>query len=158
MLRPVSAPQPPALPPLLRDQRKTDRDNLKLLTVLHYVAAGFAVIGLLFLFMHWFMLSTMFGNPEFAKGAKGAPPPAEFFALFKWFYLFMGTMLVAGGLGNLLSAGFIKARRHRTFSLIIAGVNCMAFPIGTALGVYTFVVLLRDSVQELYEASAQPNP
>jgi len=38
------------------------------------------------------------------------------------------------------------------FSLIIAGINCVQFPFGTVLGVFTFVVLLRDSVRELYEA------
>lgn len=30
------------------------------------------------------------------------------------------------------------------------------FPFGTALGVFTFIVLLRESVQELYAAADTP--
>jgi hypothetical protein len=45
-------------------------------------------------------------------------------------------------------------RRGRIFSLIVAGLNCLCFPFGTVLGVFTFVILLRDSVVEVYEAAA----
>jgi hypothetical protein len=38
------------------------------------------------------------------------------------------------------------------FSLVIAGVNCASFPLGTLLGVFTFIVLLRASVRSLYPA------
>jgi hypothetical protein len=88
------------------------------------------------------------------KNAKNGaqPPPKEFFAIFKWFYAFMGTMTVGAGLANLISGFCILRRRARTFSLIIAGVSCLGFPFGTVLGVFTLVVLLRDSVREEYEA------
>ena len=54
---------------------------------------------------------------------------------------------------NLLSGIFIRKRKHHVFSLIVAGFNCLHFPLGTALGVFTFVVLLRDSVQNMYRAA-----
>ena len=40
------------------------------------------------------------------------------------------------------------------FSLVVAGLNCMGFPFATVLGVFTFLVLLRESVVELYEATS----
>jgi hypothetical protein len=37
----------------------------------------------------------------------------------------------------------------------VAGINCLWVPLGTALGVCTFIVLLRESVNKLYaEADA----
>lgn len=145
------------LPPLLRDQRKVDADHLRLLAIFHYVMAGLALLGLGFLFLHYALMHFVMCNPEIWKNQKGGPPPEQFFALFKWFYLVMGVLLVAGCVVNLLSGRFIGHKTHRMYSLIIAGINCLQFPFGTMLGVFTFVVLLRDSVREAYEAqAAQP--
>ena len=108
------------LPPLMTDQRKIDQDHLRLLAVFHFVGAALAVLGLVFLLVH---------------------------------YLFF---LLASLVGNLLSAIFLGQRRHRTFSLLVAGLNCLHVPVGTVLGVFTFVVLLRPSVREAYDAGAPP--
>jgi hypothetical protein len=142
----------PELPPLYRDQCKVDADHLKLLAVFHFVLAGLSVVGLLFLFLHWSLMNAAMAMAEKQPG-KGGPPPAEFFAIFKWFYLFMGVMIVIAGITNLLSGRCIQQRRGRIFSLIVAGLNCLAFPFGTCLGVFTFIVLLRDSVIQAYEAN-----
>lgn len=140
----------------MRDQRKVDSDHLKLLAVFHFVMAGLAVIGLGFLLLHWFFMSAMFDNPEMWKGAKGGPPPKQFLALFKWFYAIMGVFIVGGGLATLISGVCILRRRARIFSLIVAGISCLGFPFGTALGVFTLVVLLRDSVVEEYASRNSP--
>jgi hypothetical protein len=146
------------LPPLMRDQRKIDADHLKLVGVFHLVLAGLTLLGLGFLFLHWFFLHTLFTNPELMKGAKDGPPPAQFFAIFKWFYLFFGGCIVTAGLLNAVSGWCILKRRARIYSLVVAGLNCAIIPIGTTLGVFTFVVLLRDSVREAYEAARTPPP
>src|SRR4051812_40953640 len=44
----------------------------------------------------------------------------------------------------------IKERKHRTFSLVMAVVNCLCIPFGTALGVFTLIILQRPSVKALY--------
>jgi hypothetical protein len=108
--------------------------------------------------MHWFIMHSIMTNPALLKDAKGGPPPTEIFAIFKWFYLFMGTMLCGAGLGNFLSGFCIIRRRARLFSMIVAGINCVGFPIGTTLGVFSFVVLLRESVVEVYAATSQSTP
>jgi hypothetical protein len=146
------------LPPLMRDQRKVDAEHLKLLAVFHFVLAGLSIFGLLFLFGHWFFMSSIFDHPEMWKNAKNGaqPPPKEFFAIFQWFYAFMGAMILGGGLANLISGFCILRRRARLFSLVVAGVGCLFFPFGTALGVFTLVVLLRESVREEYAAKVPP--
>lgn len=144
------------LPPLLRDQRKVDAEHLKLLGVFHYVLGGLAVVGLGFLFLHWTFMHAIMGDPATWQNPKGGPSPQQMMAVFKWFYLFFGTLVVLHGAMNTLAGWLISRRRGRLFTLIVAGLNCIMFPFGTALGVFTFIVLLRESVQELYAAADTP--
>jgi len=153
-----------ALPPLYRDQRKVDQDHLRLLVLFHYIAAALSGVGLLFVFGHYSFLRVMLtlDHPVAARhgGAlpKG-PSPDEVFRVLIWFYLAFALWFVLSAIGDLISARCIKARRHRTFSLLVAGLNLLHTPVGTCLGIFTFVVLLRDSVRELYDAAAGgPNP
>jgi len=49
-------------------------------------------------------------------------------------------------IANLLSGllAFTGEKGPGFFSLVVAGLNCLQFPFGTVLGVFTFVVLLRE--------------
>ncbi|WP_438481692.1 hypothetical protein [Oleiharenicola lentus] len=141
------------LPPLLRDQRKADADHLRLLAVFHFVVAGLSVVGLGLVALHYTFMRVFFMNPDMWKDQKSAPPPVAIMDIFKWFYLVFAVLLVVVVVGNLLSGLFIGKRKHRMFSLVVGGINCLQFPFGTALGVFTLVVLTRDSVRESYEAN-----
>ena len=140
------------LPPITRDQRKIDADHLQLLSIFHFVGAGLAFLGILFLLAHFMMFHAFLSNPTFWQNQKQTPPPAEFFAIFKWFYLVFGAWFFVSGTLNLISAFCLRARKCRTFSLIVAGINCVHVPFGTVLGVFTIIVLIRDTVRELYDA------
>ena len=96
---------------------------------------------------------TVFANPKMWANQKQAAPPAEFFAIFKWFYLIFAVWFLASGVLNVISGLCIRVRKHRKFSMIVAGINCIHLPLGTVLGVFTIIVLIRDSVRELYDAN-----
>jgi len=56
-----------------------------------------------------------------------------------------------------LVARYLKQRQHRTFCMVVAGFNCLWVPVGTALGVCTFLVLQRPTVKTLFgEAPSVP--
>lgn len=141
------------LAPLLRDQRKVDSDHLRLLAVFHFIFAGFAFLGIGFLFLHWSLLHAVIDNPDIWKNQKGAPPPKELLALFHWFYVVFGAMLLTSGVLNMVSGVCLRQPKARMFSFVVAALDCLQFPVGTVLGVFTIVVLLRDSVRELYECA-----
>ena len=140
------------LPPVLNDPRKTDPEHLKLLTLFHYLLAGLALAGILFLTLHYTLMRTLIFNPKMWESQKGNPPPPELFHVLQWVYWVLGVLLVMGSIANLLSGRWIRARRNRPFSLVVAAINCIQIPLGTALGVFTIIVLTRDSVKELYAA------
>ena len=123
-----------------------------MLAIFHFVGAGLAVVGLLFLLGHYAVMHAVFTNPKFFENQKGGPPPAELFAIMKWFYLAGAVWFMSSGVLNLISGLCLRARKGRTFSLVVAGINCLHIPLGTVLGVFTIVVLVRDSVREQYSA------
>ena len=142
---------PPMIPSaVMPDPRKADDDHLKLLAVFHFVFAGLVLLGLAFLGAHYAIMSTVL-DPDFVVHQKNAnPPPEELFDMLLWFYLIGAMMITAQGVANLISGFYLRKKKHRIFSMIVAGVNCLQFPIGTTLGVFTFIVLVRDSVREAY--------
>jgi len=142
------------LPPLPRDQRKIDADHLNLLAIFHFVGAGLALLGIAFLVAHYAVMHAIFANPKFFENQKQPMPvpPEQIFAMMKWFYLAGAVWFVASAILNVISGVCLRARKGRTFSLVVAGINCLHIPLGTVLGVFTLIVLLRDSVRELYAA------
>jgi hypothetical protein len=142
------------LTPLYRDQRKIDADHLRLLTVFHFIGAALSVVGILFVVGHYAFFHAFILNSSQWAGHKQPPPPPQVFAIFKWFYVIVALWFILSGVANLISAFCLRARKGRTFSLAVACLNLLHMPLGTLLGAFTLVVLLRDSVREAYEAQA----
>jgi hypothetical protein len=140
------------LPPIPRDQRNIDANHLNLLSIFHFVGAGLGLLGILFVLAHFALFHAFFANPKMWQDQKNGPPPEVILNMFEMFYLLFGAWFLASMVLNLVSGFCLRARKHRTFSLVVAGVNCLHIPLGTVLGVFTIVVLLRDSVRELYAA------
>ena len=126
-----------------------DEQHLRLLEIFHYVWGGLIALISCVGLIHFTLGMTMIVNPAAFSGSQPPPPP-----FMGWLFAAIGGGIVLfgwtiGGL-NIWSARCIRGRRSQLLSLVVAGFNCMSFPIGTALGVFTFVVLLRASVKSLY--------
>jgi hypothetical protein len=135
------------------DQRKADADHLRLLSIFHFIGAGVAMLGIGFLALHFLFFHAFFDNPDLWKNRKGAmSSPREFFVLLRRLYVIFGAALVGFAIVNLLSGLFIRQRKCRTFSWVVAGLKRIHIPSGTTLGAFTFVVPLRSSVREVYGA------
>jgi hypothetical protein len=98
------------------------------------------------------MFQAFFSNPEIWAQSQQQPPPAEIITMFRWFTAIFVVWFLVSALGNLFSGLFLLRRRHRMFSMVVAAINCLHIPIGTALGIFTFIVLGRDSVRKVYES------
>lgn len=126
-----------------------DREHLRLLAIFHYVFAGLSLCGLGFIVVHFAIMRTVF-SPEHWQPSSGEPPPPELMWIFFCFYLVLGTIILLVGVLNLLAGNFLRTYRNRTFCLVVAGINCLQFPFGTVLGVFTLTTLTRDSMRELF--------
>lgn len=150
--RPV-APMPPIGPPPvpgLEVQLDSYASKIKALGVLWFVYAG--VWLLVSLAGIAFMKAIMFGGfgPWMHPWMHGTPPPYWLFPAilpFVWLFVALRTALaLAAGWGLLHHAGW-----GRIVAIIAAILNLIKFPFGTALGIFTLVVLLGYQNTRLYE-------
>lgn len=129
-----------------------DDQHLRILSICHYVYAAMqALLGcipLIYVGVGVFFLV----NPPQMKG--GDPPPE----LFGWMMVIVGAIgsLFAWtvALCTLLAGRSLAARRRYTFCIVMAAICCVFPPIGTVLGVFTLIVLLRPSVKLQFEQAA----
>jgi len=52
---------------------------------------------------------------------------------------------------QVLTGQRLQQRRSRIYCMIVAAVTCLSIPYGTFLGVCTFIVLSRSSVQKSFQ-------
>ncbi|MEO1377496.1 MAG: hypothetical protein AAFW70_25095, partial [Cyanobacteria bacterium J06635_10] len=60
--------------------------------------------------------------------------------------IFQGAIAIA----TILSGRFLKLHKRYWFSFVTACFLCLFTPFGTILGVFTLIVLCRQSVKDLY--------
>jgi hypothetical protein len=140
------------LPPPLLSPR--DVEHLKLLAIFHYIVGGIGAFFACFPLIHVFLGVMMVANPESMGGNAGGVPPPFVGFLFAGMGLLFVLIGWAGALLTIISGRMLAKRRRRIFSFVVAVILCMFFPFGTALGVFTIIVLSRDSVRRLYGEAA----
>ena len=57
----------------------------------------------------------------------------------------------------LIAGRSLALRKHYSFALVIACIECLFVPFGTILGVFTIVALSRESVRALFSATTPVN-
>ena len=130
-------------------QNAQDADHLRLLGVFHYVCAGIIALISCFPVIYLLLGIAMLLRPR-SFGPPNDSPPALFGLIF---VIFGGGAVVFGWTfaGLVAWAGRCLHRRaHYMYCLVMAGVTCLFMPLGTVLGVFTIMVLMRPSVKALF--------
>jgi hypothetical protein len=134
-----------------------DNEHLRVLSICYYVSAGmnafFSLFGLLYAFMG--LMVTAAASQAASQPSQQAPPAfiAAFFGLFG---IGIFSVMVVLAVLKFIAARRLSQRRARTLCMIVAGVTCFGIPVGTVLGVFTFLVLSRPSVEREFDAQASP--
>jgi hypothetical protein len=129
--------------------RPEDVEQLRLLSIFHYVVAGMMALFASFPVIHLAIGLTM----VFAPGAMGMKDPQE--GLAGWFFVAFAAIWMAIGWSlavcTVLAGRSLAARRRYMFCFVVAAVMCVTcMPFGTVLGVFTIVVLLRPQVKAAF--------
>jgi len=127
-----------------------DQKHLNLLSTFHYIVGGilvfFACIPLIHLGIG---IAIMSGAFDSLHGADQGPP-----AFFGLLFAVMGGLFFIFGQAiawlMIYSGTQIKKRTNYMFSFVVACVMCVFMPFGTILGIFTIIVLSRESVKKLY--------
>jgi hypothetical protein len=129
-----------------------DESHLNALAISHYVVGGLAALFACFPLIHLGVGLAFILGVEGMVDEQGQPPPDW----FGWIFFLMGLAAFLIGqavaVSIILSGRFLKQRRRYMFSFVVACVACLFMPVGTILGIFTIIVLSRQSVKELYQA------
>ena len=123
-----------------------DERNLNLLSVFHYVVGGLTALFSCFPLIHVVIGVMMMTGKMDGKG----PPPFFFglmFAVAGALFILCGFALATA---MVIAGRRLRARRSRTYCIVVAAIACAMMPFGTVLGVFTIIVLMKESVIGLF--------
>src|SRR6185312_5240459 len=132
--------------------RAADVKSLRLVSVFHYVAGG--LIGL---FASFFVVHIVLGVAALKSHDANSPlgDAAPFFIGIGAGFVTVGWTMA----GLVAYAGRCLARRERhRFCMVVAGLSIPWFPLGSALGIFTLVLLGKPHIKALFDGNALPVP
>ena len=131
-----------------------DAEHLRLLALGYRISAGlsalFSLLGLLYIALGVFFAAII---PKLPQGRGGPPPPAFIGILFGLIGAAFMVVSLAMAAAKFFTARCLDRRTGRTFCQVVAVISCLGIPYGTILGAFTFIVLSRPSVRELFGAT-----
>ncbi len=121
-----------------------DLDHLRLLAIFHYVWAALVALTCLFYVVSMFIGGALIvGGAASKEGGDAAVVGGFLIAV----YGLVLVLSIAYGICVFLAGRNLQRQRSRIFCMVIAALTCLSIPLGTVLGVFTLVVLSRDSVR-----------
>ncbi len=134
-----------------KQQEILDNEHLNLLSIFYFIFGGLTIFGSFIILAYITLFSAIFSNiPLDGSDIEELPLDILFFvfaALFIFVFTY-GIFLIIAGIN-------IRKKVKRVFSIVIGALAIMSFPFGTALGVFSIIVLTRNSVVELYRLEAE---
>jgi hypothetical protein len=125
-----------------------DEEYLNLLSVFYYVVAGLTAVSALFPVIHLTI------GVAIVSGAFGGEAGDDVAVLIGWLFVAIATFMIATVLALAAMMVFagraIRQRRNHMYCVVVAAASCLMFPFGTILGIFTIVILSRDSVKRLF--------
>jgi hypothetical protein len=142
----------------LESERILDQEHLRLLRIGYLISGGVSAFaggfGLLYAVIGGFIMAA---SPFGGRGPNG-PPPAFIGAIFGAVGLAIVIFCALTATLKFLAARALRQRRARVLCFVAAALSCLSIPYGTALGIFTFAVLSRPSVQRLFTTGDELPP
>jgi hypothetical protein len=135
-------------------QRILDEEHLRLLRIGYFIQGGATLVMCLFGLLYVFL--GLFAFRSFPNTPGTSYPPVAMGYIFAW----MGGLFTLAGVAfatlQFLTARALRLRRSRALCMVTAGLSCIFVPYGTALGVFTLIVLGRPSVRDSFNEGPVP--
>ena len=136
----------------------TEREShLRVIAIFHYVLGGLAAVFSMFPVIHLAIGLVLVFSPQ-SFDAQMSPPPK----FVGWMFIGIAAVVIMIGLAFaicVIAAGrSLQKRKRYMFCLVMAGIECLFMPLGTVLGVFTIILLVKEDVKQLFVSAARPTP
>jgi hypothetical protein len=137
---------------------RRDAEHLRLLSIFYFILAGLQLLGVLF-----GLIYSVVGGVVMTVGAVAASEEGIVAIVFGAVFLVVGVFVLTVGLLYAyllyLTGRSLRDGKRRTFCFVMAILLCvLGGIIGIVLGIFTIVVLSRESVQELFKHGGLASP
>jgi hypothetical protein len=127
-----------------------DLEHLKLLSIFHYIVGGLACFcGLLWILYIVSGIILIIASGSMASDDRMGASIGGVVAIVVGVFLFV--LFEAYGIISIIAGRKFAKHQGYWFCFVLAVFTCLNFPLGTALGVFTIVVLNRPSVKALFQ-------
>jgi hypothetical protein len=132
-----------------------DTEQLNLLAIFHYVVAGLGALCSFFPLLYTTIGAVFIFAARHGTAKPGEDLPPEFLG---WIFTVVGSLLFLMGIAMaifiLIAGRSLALRKRYSFAFVMACIECLFVPFGTILGVFTIVVLSRESVRRLFSTAS----
>jgi hypothetical protein len=123
-----------------------EEQHLQLLAIFHYVVGGLAAFLACFPLIH-----LTIGLVMVLGGFPGNQAPPQFVG---WLFIVLGGGFFIVGqilaICIIVAGRFLARRRHYPFVFVVGCCECLFMPFGIVLGVFTIILLSRESVKSAF--------
>lgn len=123
--------------------------HLRLLGIFHYIVGSISMLMSLMPIIHLVIGIIFIVSPE-TMTEQGENPPKFIGYLFAGLGAVFFLLGVSFSVCVIISGKYLRSQKRYLFSFIIACIECIFMPFGTILGVFTIIVLSKESVKKLY--------
>ena len=128
---------------------ETDVQHLKLLSIFNYILAALIALFSCIWLIYVVLGALMAAAPE-KMHYEGNVSPETAGSVFIIIGLVLTLIGWAIALLIIITGRNLARYKHHTFCLVMAALECMVTPLGTALGIFSIIVLIRPSVKQMF--------
>jgi hypothetical protein len=137
----------------IQQELNANESNINLLSIFYYVFGGISLL-ISFVFLVYIVIIRLIMSSAFVKQSIEMQPDGHVvgtvFSFVSIVFLFVFVLIVTIGILQIVAGTRLKQKRSRTFIIIMAAISLLSFPLGTALGVFTIIVLTKTSVIDMF--------
>jgi len=130
---------------------ETDRAHLKTLAICWYVVCGLQAVFGLGGSVVYAAMGVVVMNAEHAQDPEAMKTLGMFMIIFGLVFAPISALLA---FLSFLTAKGLGQFKRRPLIYVMASLVCLSVPIGTLLGVFTFIIMGRPAVKDAFAAQA----
>ena len=133
-----------------------DEEHLRLLSIFYYFVAGLNAVVACFFGLYFILgIGVLLMSPEHSGSPHQHDNQIAGIGLMVFGVCALLFIAALAGL-NIFVGRSLSQKKRYTFCLVMASVTCVFFPLGTILGVFSLVVLVRPTVKPLFDGVVIP--